>query len=193
MLNRFLKTILFTLLLNVAPAHAAPVNSLNPQSILNAVNAHRVKQGLAPLKMMTDISAEAKIHSQDMATGKAPFGHTGFSERAHHLFKEFQPAHGAAENVAYLYRASDDVVTLWLNSSGHRRNIEGRYNLTGIGIARNADGRIYVTQIFVNQDGTQTAARHHCHGHCHCHHHSGGVYAVLDKVGHGLRSIRAAL
>ncbi|MFM6200937.1 MAG: CAP domain-containing protein, partial [Dolichospermum sp.] len=37
----------------------------------------------------------------------------------------------------------------WLNSSGHLANIRGNYNQTGIGVARNNQGKIYFTQIFL--------------------------------------------
>ena len=43
------------------------------------------------------------------------------------------------------------VVNMWLNSDGHRKNIEGNYNLTGIGVVKGKDGALYFTQIFVNK------------------------------------------
>jgi uncharacterized protein YkwD len=42
-----------------------------------------------------------------------------------------------------------EVVDGWLNSPGHRRNIEGDFRLTGIGIAKRSDGMVYFTQIFI--------------------------------------------
>lgn len=62
------------------------------------------------------------------------------------------PYRAAAENVAYNRGYTDPVakaVEGWLNSSGHRRNIEGNYNLTGIGVAKNSQGAYYFTQIFI--------------------------------------------
>ena len=58
----------------------------------------------------------------------------------------------AAENVAYNSGYSDpatQAVQGWLKSTGHRQNLEGNYNLTGIGIAKNAKGEYYFTQIFI--------------------------------------------
>jgi uncharacterized protein YkwD len=40
---------------------------------------------------------------------------------------------------------------MWLNSPGHRKNIEGPYNLTGIAMAKAKDGTMYFTQIFINK------------------------------------------
>ena len=40
------------------------------------------------------------------------------------------------------------VVTAWLNSPGHKSNIESNSNLTGVGVAFDG-GTIYFTQIFI--------------------------------------------
>jgi uncharacterized protein YkwD len=53
-----------------------------------------------------------------------------------------------AENVASGQMSAREVVDGWLNSPGHRRNIEGNFKLTGIGLARGSRGMIYFTQIF---------------------------------------------
>jgi uncharacterized protein YkwD len=58
----------------------------------------------------------------------------------------------AAENVAAELGYDDpaeEIVRGWLASTGHRKNIEGGYDTTGIGIARSPAGKVYVTQIFV--------------------------------------------
>jgi uncharacterized protein YkwD len=44
--------------------------------------------------------------------------------------------------------SAKEVVEGWLNSPGHKRNIEGDFTLTGIGVAKNNKGIIYYTQIF---------------------------------------------
>ncbi|MGA1825447.1 MAG: CAP domain-containing protein [bacterium] len=41
------------------------------------------------------------------------------------------------------------VVERWLNSPGHKKNIEGNYNLTGIGVVQANNLTYYFTQIFV--------------------------------------------
>jgi uncharacterized protein YkwD len=65
------------------------------------------------------------------------------------------PLSGIAENVGINdYPPSGTVraaVSGWLGSRGHRENIEGRYDLTGVGIVRDAQGAYYYTQIFVRR------------------------------------------
>ena len=104
--------------------------------------------GLAPVQMNTLESTLARLHSQNMASGKTPFGHGGFNDRAAYLNKKMGPITLVAENVASGQMSAREVVDGWLNSPGHRRNIEGNFKLTGIGLARGGNGMIYYTQIF---------------------------------------------
>lgn len=119
------------------------------QEILAGINHYRAEQGLSPLKALASLKEEAVLHSQAMADKKVAFGHAGFSQRSSRVFKHFKSAKGLAENVAFNFKDPSRVVAQWINSPGHRQNIEGNYNLTGIGMAWDKDGRVYVTQIFL--------------------------------------------
>jgi uncharacterized protein YkwD len=118
--------------------------------ILDQINHYRVAQGLQPLKLNNQISKEAETHSRNMAAKVIPLGHDGFKKRVNTLSNYFHHPVRAAENVAYNNKAPEIAVTQWLNSRGHRKNIQGNYDLTGIGIAYDKKGQVYVTQIFVN-------------------------------------------
>ncbi len=120
--------------------------------ILVLVNKHRTAMGLGTLKMNDDISTAADKHSRNMATNKIPFGHNGFDNRMAGLRSKIKGTNGWAENVAYGAATADEAVEMWLGSPGHKKNIEGSYNLTGIGIAKGKDGQLYYTQIFVKAD-----------------------------------------
>ena len=123
---------------------------VTPEEVLHYVNVYREGRGLKPLKMNSTISYVAEGHSAEMAHRSIPFGHAGFDNRAHRLSKELSPVHATAENVAYGNVSARKVVDLWIHSSGHRRNMLGNYNLTGIGIASDRHGALYFTQIFIN-------------------------------------------
>lgn len=118
------------------------------QAILKDINAYRAKHWLSPLKMDPIISAQAKKHSQDMANHRMSFGHEGFSTRIKIITASIKNFQGGAENVAYNYKPTE-IAQKWLQSPGHKRNIDGHYNLTGIGIAYDKQGKIYYTQMFV--------------------------------------------
>jgi uncharacterized protein YkwD len=133
-----------------SPAHTnARTAATIEEEILQLVNTHRAAMGLAPLTMNTVISTEALQHSQNIANGTVPFGHDGFGGRSSRIRQQLG-GNGVAENVAASYRSAKAVVTGWLNSSGHKANIEGSYTHTGIGVATSSNGQKYYTQIFLN-------------------------------------------
>lgn len=125
--------------------------------ILYYVNQYRAKHHLAPLKMINVISQEAAKHSRDMANHAKPFGHDGFYGRINRLYLQVKDCNGGAENVAYYKVDAKKLVEQWVASPGHRKNIEGNYNLTGIGIAYSKKGWAYYTQIFLLKKDTKIA------------------------------------
>lgn len=136
----------------VSPA-AAPTPTLSglEQAILVEVNRHRQSIGLPALQSNSVLATEAALHSQRMASKKVPFGHNGFEARVSRIRTRLGPLSGSGENVAYGQLTAREVVKVWLNSPPHRKNIEGHYNLTGIGVSRNRQGIIYFTQIFTQK------------------------------------------
>lgn len=118
-------------------------------AVLVHINEYRQQHGLPKLTMNQNLIREAKQHSIDMATHKIPFGHQNFAKRISHAHAQIKNSGAGAENVAYNYKDARTVVQQWVLSPGHKRNIVGNYNLTGIGIARDKQGRIYYTQLFL--------------------------------------------
>jgi len=121
------------------------------KDILNYINEYRVSKGLSALVMNDVISAEAEKHSMNMAENKVAFSHDGFEDRVKRIVEKSGFVHASAENVAYGKLSPKEVVNVWLKSPGHKKNIEGNYTYTGIGVAKNADGIIYFTQIFTRK------------------------------------------
>jgi uncharacterized protein YkwD len=120
------------------------------KSVFEQINQYRLSQGLPKLTLNASITKQARIHSRNMAGGKVPFSHQGFEKRVSAIPLIYN---SAAENVAYNLGYSDpanEAVIGWLNSPGHLKNVKGRYNLTGIGVAANEKGEVYLTQIFLN-------------------------------------------
>ncbi len=116
--------------------------------ILFYVNEYRASKGLQPLEMNAEMSLQAEKHSAEMASGKVSFGHDGFEDRVKLIARKLGNIRSSAENVAYGNLSPKEVVNIWLKSPGHRKNIEGKYTLTGIGIATGKDNVIFFTQIF---------------------------------------------
>lgn len=134
----------------VSSSAATNLTSLE-QQILVEVNRHRKAIGLPLLQSNPVLATEASLHSQRMASRKVPFGHAGFETRVSRIKNRLGSVSGSGENVAYGQLSAREVVKVWLNSPPHRKNIEGHYNLTGIGVSRNRQGIIYFTQIFTQK------------------------------------------
>jgi len=144
---------------NTVPSDTAvaTVNGNMEEDILYYVNKYRKSKGLGPLELSETVSVQAREHSRDMAKGRTGFGHEGFEERVDDISKKMGRVKAAAENVAYGTLDAEGVVKGWINSPGHRKNLEGNYNLIGIGTADK--GRItFFTQIFISKPATAAPA-----------------------------------
>ncbi|MBD2502331.1 CAP domain-containing protein [Anabaena azotica] len=119
------------------------------KSVFERINRYRISKRLPRLVLNPKITQQARIHSQNMARGKVPFSHQGFEQRVNAIPLRYK---SAAENVAFnrgYDDPADEAVVGWIDSPGHLRNIRGNYNMTGIGVATNAQGEVYLTQIFL--------------------------------------------
>jgi uncharacterized protein YkwD len=126
-------------------------NNGNPSSSIEAevhrlINLHRTGIGLVALEWNETIAEQCRNHSIKMANAHT-INHDGFNERINKI-GETIPWSWAGENVAYNYSAQG-AFTAWLNSPGHKSNIESNSNLTGVGVAFDEDSVMYFTQIFI--------------------------------------------
>lgn len=129
------------------PDAAIPFN----EQILYYVNAFRSQNGKAPLAMNKDMVETAGIHSTAMARGTVAFGHDNFDLRFKYVAAKLGGINAFAENVAMGKLDAQGVVDGWAHSPGHRKNMLGDYNLTGIATATADNGTIYFTQIFAHK------------------------------------------
>lgn len=120
------------------------------QAVFEQINAHRISQGLAPLENSGVIVTQSRQHSADMAEVRR-ISHDGFDARVDAIAESLS-YRAAGENVASNQGFSDpatQAVQGWLSSPGHRRNIEGDFDTTGVGVVQGSDGTYYFTQIFI--------------------------------------------
>jgi uncharacterized protein YkwD/chitodextrinase len=130
------------------------------QQVLTLVNQHRAARGLAQLQSSPSLTAAAEWKSLHMA-GYGYFAHNDPAPPVARSVGERLAAcgypassSGWGENIAYGYTTPQSVMDGWLNSQGHRANIENStFRALGVGVARDAAGRLYWTQDF----GTSTA------------------------------------
>lgn len=121
--------------------------------VLTLVNAHRAKLGLRALKLEPTLEKSARWKSLHMARYEY-FAHEdepiGRSVPERLLACGFPAGRrGWAENIAWGYPTAAAVMQGWLNSPGHRSNIEQRaFRTIGVGVARDQQGRLFWTQNF---------------------------------------------
>ncbi len=156
----FLVAVLFVFILNTGCDKIIPGNGGNEEDIerqiFDMVNQHRVSMGLNALEWNETIAQQCRNHSSNMASGAVPIGHGGFEQRAANIGNTISYT-TIAENVAYYNTGlgSSNPASLavngWLDSSSHRENIEGNFNLTGVGVT-NDGNEYYYTQIYADTD-----------------------------------------
>lgn len=122
--------------------------------ILQLVNTHRASIGKEPLSENTLATQLSKDHTSFMIN-QGEISHDNFDDRADRLFDE-ENATNVGENVAFGQQSAKAVMEAWLNSSGHRENIEGDFTHIGIGVIKNNAGVYYFTQVFLKKKSTNT-------------------------------------
>jgi uncharacterized protein YkwD len=126
-----------------APASAA---SAYESRILVLVNSERATQGLHPLTLVSCADRFANSWAVSMAQS-GNFVHQSLTP-----IMQACTARGAGENIAYGNVSADAMMTMWMNSPGHRANIlTGSYTGIGIGAVETSNGRWYGVQDFVTQ------------------------------------------
>lgn len=123
--------------------------------IYELVNNRRYKNRLQQLEWDNDVAEMARRYSENMARenffshydkrGRSvvdraeSFGIRGWTEIGENLF--FSEGYNDFSNLA---------VNGWLKSSSHKQNmLNPQWTTTGIGIASDRSGKIYITQIFL--------------------------------------------
>ncbi|OUR98986.1 hypothetical protein A9Q86_13020 [Flavobacteriales bacterium 33_180_T64] len=117
--------------------------------ILELINAHRINEGLEPLNNHNTIKAVAFTHT-DYMVEEDNVSHDNFFQRQNSLINNAS-ATSVSENVAYAFSSAQSVVNAWLNSEGHRENIEGDYTDFDISAEQNEEGKWYFTNIFIKR------------------------------------------
>ena len=113
---------------------------------MRLINEHRLSIGLNALKIQNHISYKSLEHNKYMIQ-KNDMNHDNFSSRSENIMR-LLGAKKVGENVAFRYKTAAEVVQGWLNSPGHKENIEGDYTHFGIAVTSDASGDKYFTNIF---------------------------------------------
>ncbi|RSK51797.1 CAP domain-containing protein [Bacillus canaveralius] len=133
-----------------AAAPASSQVSAFEQQVLDLTNQERAKHGIPALKLDVELSKVAREKSRDMQA-KGYFSHTSPTYGSpFDMMKQFGISYkSAGENIAMGQRSPQEVVTAWMNSEGHRKNILNP-SYTNLGVGHVAQGN-YWTQMFIGK------------------------------------------
>ena len=128
---------------------ARPVQPLNPQAALAAVNAFRTKNGRRTVVLDARLIKAAAMQSETQAK-RSWIGHDGpdGSRAKDRATRAGYRAKIASENVASGQKSFSDAMRSWEGSAGHRENLL-RPQVTAIGaaMAKDVSGRAYWTLV----------------------------------------------
>jgi uncharacterized protein YkwD len=120
-----------------------PVNAGYEQRVVELTNDYRASKNLPPLKRVSQLDYASRYHARDMMEDNY-FNHDTYDRQGSSLvmicdwfvrIDRFYPNRTSlGENIAAGYSTPDNVLQGWLNSDGHRQNIEKTtYSEIGVG------------------------------------------------------------
>lgn len=126
-----------------APPPPAAQGGAQQDQVVSLVNTFRQEAGCGPMSVNDQLTAAAQGHASDMSdrdyfSHVTPEGVT-FDQRIRTAGYE-RPG---AENIARGARTAEDVMQMWMDSDGHRRNILN-CDLDTIGVGLDRDGFYWV-------------------------------------------------
>ena len=120
-----------------------------------AGNSYRRSSGKNSLALHPGLDRMARQHSESMAQ-RGKLDHQGTASRGDEVSARYG-MNAKAENVMRWHvkagRSPQAMLKVWTDSSQHRRNLLGPYAVTGLGIAQDEQGNIWVTQIYAPAPG----------------------------------------
>lgn len=124
--------------------------SMQEANALKLLNSDRLANGLSALTLDPELSRIARIKSEDMRDHHYFAHESPTYGRMAQMLKTFGYANnGCGENIAH-HASVDRAEIAFMSSDAHRRNIlMSSWTRVGIGVALDANGYVYETQVFV--------------------------------------------
>ncbi len=114
--------------------------------LLMVVNDYRASLGYSTLQFSAVAYEYANKHT-DYMVAKGVLNHDNFTSRASGISTEVN-AESVAENVAKDYTSANEAFKGWLNSSAHKKTMEGDFTHTAVSVKKDTHGTFYYTQLF---------------------------------------------
>ena len=118
--------------------------------LVTLINDYRASIGLNTLEVINHISYKSQEHNIYMIDNNV-VNHDYFHQRYNNLIQVLG-ADRVGENIAYNYQTPESAMSAWLNSPGHKANIEGDYTHLGISVTVDeTTGKKYYTNMFMKK------------------------------------------
>jgi uncharacterized protein YkwD len=114
------------------------------------INQYRVSVGKNTLEVVNHISFKSQEHNTYMIQNNV-VNHDYFDSRANNIMQVLGAVR-VGENIAYNFSTPNAALNAWLNSPGHKANLDGDYTHFGISISVNpTTGKKYYTNMFMKR------------------------------------------
>lgn len=125
----------------VAPPPTQPPTNTVESKLVELHNRERTK----PLAINSHLTKAAQGHADWMAErGRMTHRQGGGNTIASRITSSGYSWRGCGENIAKYYSSPEEVMVVWMNSSGHRRNIKNEsFRDIGVGVAKDRNGILY--------------------------------------------------
>ena len=130
--------------------YTTPSISVQEENAFILLNQDRIANGLSALTLDPVLCEIARLKSRDMHENNY-FAHTSPTYgSASDMLRQFGYSFNAVgENIAH-HATIEKAQAAFMSSTGHRRNILGsQWTKVGIGVWKDSQGFVYVTQLFV--------------------------------------------
>lgn len=133
----------------IAPVDVTFEYSQEEIELMKIINDYRASIGKNTLQKVDYMSVKSEEHDLYMIS-KGGISHDYFQDRYEDLVENLG-AVNVSENVAYNYSTPQSVFNAWMNSAGHKANIEGDHTHFGIAIRKNSEGKKFYTNLFMKK------------------------------------------
>lgn len=117
-------------------------------ALADAINRYRESVGLSTLETVNHVSFKSEEHNAYMIANKV-VNHDFFEQRSQNIMQVLN-AVKVNENIAYNYSTPAGALHAWLESDGHKANIEGDFTHFGVSVTEDpTNGKKYYTNIFI--------------------------------------------
>ncbi len=125
-------------------------SSVDEVELARIINQYRVSVGKSELQIVNHISYKSQEHNLYMIENNV-VNHDYFDSRANNIMQVLGAVR-VGENIAYNYSTPNAALHAWLNSPGHKENLDGDYTHFGISISVNpVNGKKYYTNMFMKR------------------------------------------